>query len=156
MAIEIKTLKNLESAFAGESMAHIKYLYFARIARAQGAPEVAQVFEETARQEVQHALSHLDLLLPASGLTTARCLELAIAGETHEYTEMYPNFRKEAEADGNAAAVKEIDEQIAESAEHAQMFRDTLAKAQRRFAALAGVEERHARRYQATLDALPG
>jgi rubrerythrin len=59
---EIKTIANLESAFAGESMAHIKYRYFAKIARAAGDEETARIFEETAAQEVQHAFGHLDLL----------------------------------------------------------------------------------------------
>jgi rubrerythrin len=64
---EIKTIANLEAAFAGESMAHIKYRYFAKIARSAGDEETAKVFEETANQEVQHALGHLDLLYPKQG-----------------------------------------------------------------------------------------
>lgn len=148
---EIKTLQNLESAFAGESMAHIKYRYFAKICRAQGDEATAKVFEATADQEVMHAFGHLDLLYPAAGLTPAKCLEMAIAGETYEYTEMYPGFRQTAEAEGHAAAVKEIDEQIGESQEHAARFQETLAKAAKRFAALAKVEERHANHYRATL-----
>ena len=56
------TIKNIEAAFAGESMAHIKYRYFAKIARAAGDEAIAKVFEETADQEVQHAFGHLDLL----------------------------------------------------------------------------------------------
>ncbi|MBI3140674.1 MAG: rubrerythrin [Rhodocyclales bacterium] len=147
----IKTMENLEAAFAGESMAHIKYRYFARIARAAGDEETARTFEETADQEVQHAFGHLDLLHPAGDLTPARCLEMAIAGETYEYTEMYPRFRATAQNEGNAAAVREIDGQIAESKEHAERFQATLEKAAKRFAALAKVEERHANRYRATL-----
>ena len=145
------TIKNIESAFAGESMAHIKYLYFARIARAAGDEATARAFEETAAQEVQHAFGHLDLLYPPAAMTPARCLEMAIAGETHEYTEMYPAFRHAAVAEGQDAAVREIDEQIAESKEHAQRFRATLEKAAKRFAALAKVEEQHARHYRETL-----
>lgn len=148
---EIKTLQNLESAFAGESMAHIKYRYFAKICRAQGDEATAKVFEATADQEVMHAFGHLDLLYPASSLNPAKCLEMAIAGETYEYTEMYPGFRKTAEAEGNSAAVKEIDEQISESQEHAARFQETLTKAAKRFAALAKVEERHANHYRETL-----
>ena len=151
MKLESITIKNLESAFAGESMAHIKYRYFAKIARAQGDEATAKVFEDTADQEVQHAFGHLDLLYPPTELTPAKALELAIAGETYEYTEMYPNFRHLAEQEGNAAAVKELDEQIAESKEHATRFQQTLAKAAKRFAALAKVEERHANHYKATL-----
>ena len=149
---EIKTWANLEAAFAGESMAHIKYRYFAKLAREAGDEETARTFEATADQEVMHAFGHLDLLYPKAEMTPARALQIAIDGETYEYSEMYPGFRKTAEAEGNAAAVAEIDEQIAESREHAQQFRATLEKAQKRFAALAKVEERHANHYQAQLD----
>ena len=145
------TIKNLESAFAGESMAHIKYRYFAKIARAQGDEATAKVFEDTADQEVQHAFGHLDLLYPPAELTPAKALKLAIAGETYEYTEMYPSFRHLAEQEGNTAAAKELDEQIAESKEHAARFQQTLAKAAKRFAALTKVEERHANHYRAAL-----
>lgn len=151
MKPESVTIKNLEAAFAGESMAHIKYLYFAKICRAQGDTATAAVFEATAAQEVQHAFGHLDLLYPPAELTPAKALDMAIAGETYEYTEMYPQFRHLAEQEGNHAAVKEMDEQIAESQEHAARFQQTLAKAAKRFAALAKVEERHANHYRATL-----
>lgn len=145
------TLRNLEAAFAGESMAHIKYRYFARIAREHGDEETARVFEATAEQEVAHAFGHLDLLYPKAALSPARALELAIEGETHEYTEMYPQFRHLAVQEGNQAAVAEFDEQIGESREHAQAFRAVLEKAARRFAALARVEERHANHYRDNL-----
>lgn len=158
---EIKTIANLESAFAGESMAHIKYRYFAKLAREMGDEATARAFEETAAQEVMHAFGHLDLLYPKATMTPAKALQIAIDGETYEYTEMYPGFRKTAEAEGNAAAVAEIDAQISESREHAQAFqaaldqaatlKATLNKAQKRFAALAKVEERHARHYQSVL-----
>ena len=148
---DIKTMANLEAAFAGESMAHIKYMYFAKICRAAGDVESAKVFEETAAQEVQHAFGHLDLLYPADQMSSAKALEMAIAGETYEYTEMYPQFRHLAEQEGNHKAVAEMDEQIVESKEHAQRFQNTLAKAAKRFAALAKVEERHANHYRATL-----
>ena len=151
---EIKTMQNLESAFAGESMAHIKYRYFAKLARAAGDMEIARVFEETADQEVAHAFGHLDLLYPAAEMTPAKCLKMAIDGETYEYTEMYPSFRKTAEQEGQATAVAEIDEQIAESREHAERFQATLQKAQRRFAALAKVEERHAQHYRDVLSGI--
>ncbi len=150
MKPESVTVKNIEAAFAGESMAHIKYMYFAKISRAAGDEATAKVFEETAAQEVQHAFGHLDLLYPASELTPAKALDMAIAGETYEYTEMYPQFRRLAEQEGNSKAIKEMDGQIEESKEHAQRFRDTLAKAAKRFAALAKVEERHANHYKAT------
>ncbi|MGA7595555.1 MAG: rubrerythrin family protein [Gallionella sp.] len=148
---EIKTVANLESAFAGESMAHIKYRYFAKIARAAGDEETAHIFEETAAQEVQHAFGHLDLLYPKETMSPARCLEMAIEGETYEYTEMYPGFLKTAQQEGNTPATVEISEQIAESKQHAEQFQAMLQKAAKRFAALAKVEERHANQYSAML-----
>ena len=151
---EIKTLVNLESAFAGESMAHIKYRYFAKLAREAGDEATAEVFESTADQEVMHAFGHLDLLYPKASMTSAKALQIAIDGETYAYTEMYPGFRATAEAEGNATAVAEMDEQIEESKVHAAQFVATLVKAQKRFATLAKVEERHANHYQAHLDSL--
>ena len=145
------TVKNLEAAFAGESMANRKYLFFAKRCRELGAEAVAEVFEATAAQETQHAFGHLDLLYPKTALTVEKMLELAIDGETYEYTEMYPRFRHLAEQEGNSAAVREMDEQIAESKEHAEQFAQVLALAAKRFAALARVEERHANHYRETL-----
>lgn len=145
------TIQNLEAAFAGESMAHIKYRYFAKLARAAGATEIAEIFEATAEQEVMHAFGHLDLLYPKEKLTPQKALEIAIEGETYEYTEMYPKFRHLAVQEGNAAAVAEYDEQIEESRVHAEQFRAVLEKAAKRFAALAKVEERHANHYRAVL-----
>jgi rubrerythrin len=158
---QIKTLANLEAAFAGESMAHIKYRYFAKLAREMGDELTARTFEETAAQEVLHAFGHLDLLYPKNQMTPARALQIAIDGETYEYSEMYPGFRQTAQAEGDAAAVAEMDAQISESKEHAATFaaalqasralQATLQKAQKRFAALAKVEERHAAHYQSVL-----
>jgi rubrerythrin len=148
------TIENLESAFAGESMAHIKYRYFAKLAREAGAEDVARAFEATADQEVMHAFGHLDLLYPKAAMTPAKSLEIAIEGETYEYTEMYPKFRHLAQEEGNTAAVAEYDDQIAESREHAENFKRTLEKAAKRFAALAKVEERHANHYQSVLDSI--
>ncbi|MES2047310.1 MAG: rubrerythrin family protein [Pseudomonadota bacterium] len=149
------TIQNLESAFAGESMAHIKYRYFAKLARAAGAEDIALAFEATADQEVMHAFGHLDLLYPKTEMTPQRALEIAIEGETYEYTEMYPKFRHLAIEEGNHAAVAEYDEQIAESKVHAENFKRTLEIAAKRFAALAKVEERHANHYRAVLAAHP-
>ena len=150
------TIQNLEAAFAGESMANRKYLYFARRCRELGMDEVADVFENTAEQETAHAFGHLELLYPSKELTVERMLELAVEGETYEYTEMYPKFRHRAMQEGNEAAVAEMDEQIAESKEHAEMFQAVLAKAAKRFAALTKVEERHANHYADTLNKLRG
>jgi rubrerythrin len=148
------TIQNLEAAFAGESMAHIKYMWFARQCRKAGDEASAKVFEDTAAQEMLHAFGHAELLYSDETMTPEKCLQYAIEGETHEYTEMYPKFRHEAVQEGHDAAVAEIDEQIAESKEHAEMFRSVLEKAAKRFAALAKVEEKHAKHYQAQKDAI--
>lgn len=144
------TLKNLESALAGESMAHIKYRYFAKIARAEGFEEVAKHFEHTADQELQHAWGHLELLVGSPN--TKQCLEKAIEGETYEYTTMYPQFEVNAKAEHNIEAVREFNEQGRESLQHAQEFKALLEKASKRFAALAKVEKRHAAAYQQVLE----
>ncbi len=147
-----QTVQNLEAAFAGESMANRKYLYFARICRELGATDVAEVFEKTAEQETAHAFGHLDLLYPRDTLSVEKMLELAIEGETYEYTEMYPAFRHTALEEQNHAAVAEMDEQIAESAEHAERFSKMLETAAKRFNALAKIEERHANHYRDALN----
>ena len=146
------TLKNLESALAGESMAHIKYRYFAKIAREEGYEDVAKHFEHTADQEIKHAWGHLELLIGKP--STKKCLEKAIEGETYEYTEMYPKFEEEAEKEGNEEALLEARLQIKESEEHAEQFKAVLAKAEKRFAALKKVEERHANAYKQVLGGL--
>ena len=143
------TIKNLESALAGESQAHIKYRYFARIAREEGHEEVAKHFEHTADQEILHAWGHLELLVGKP--TTEECLQMAIDGETYEFTTMYPGFLSEAK---NEQEVSEYREQIEESKEHAEQFAAVLAKAEKRFAALAKVEQRHAAAYQTVLESL--
>ena len=146
------TLKNLESALAGESMAHIKYRYFARIAREEGFEDVAKHFEHTADQEILHAWGHLELLVGKP--TTKECLEKAIAGETYEFTTMYPEFERNARASHNHQIEQEMQGQIAESKEHAEAFKAVLAKAEKRFSALKRVEERHAEAYQQVLETL--
>jgi rubrerythrin len=138
------TFKNLESAFAGESMAHVKYRYFAKIARAEGYEDIAKHFEHTADQELLHAFGHLELLIGKPN--TKECLEKAIEGETQEFMYMYPTFEAQAAQEGHTA-VTEFQEQIEESKEHAEQFRAVLAKAEKRFAALKRVEERHANAY---------
>jgi rubrerythrin len=146
------TIKNLESALAGESMAHIKYRYFAKIARAEGFEDVAKHFEHTADQEILHAWGHLELLIGKP--STKECLDLAIQGETEEYTHMYPKMQSEAIEEGNTAAAAEAAEQIAESKEHAEQFKKVLAIAEKRFAALTRVEKRHAEAYQQVKETL--
>jgi len=148
----MSTLDNLESALAGESMAHIKYRYFAKIAREEGFEEVAQHFEHTADQEIKHAWGHLELLIGKP--STKECLQKAIDGETYEFTTMYPKFETEAQLEQNPLARSEFSDQIAESKEHAEQFKQVLEKAEKRFAALAKVEKRHAEAYQQVMESL--
>jgi rubrerythrin len=143
-----KTSENLNAAFAGESMANRKYLYFAKIARKLGSEEVAKLFEETAHQETGHAFAHLELMYPTSELTVAKLLELAVEGELYETNHMYPEFERIAIEEGDAEAAKEFVEQGEESAEHARIFQ----QAAKRFHALGMVEKYHADRYQRALD----
>ncbi len=129
-----KTHDNLKAAFAGESQANRRYLYFAKVADVEGYPEIAGNFRETAEGETGHAHGHLDYIKkvgdPATGLPiggTEDNLKAAVAGETHEYTDMYPGMASTARAEG-------FDE-IAD-------WFETLAKA----------EKSHAGRFQALLD----
>ncbi len=131
-----KTFDNLKEAFAGESMANRRYLYFARLADVEGQPDVAGLFRDTAEGETGHAHGHLDYLKkvgdPATGLPigdTKLNLKAAIHGETHEYTDMYPGMAKTARKEG-------FDE-IAD-------WFETLARA----------EKSHAGRFQKGLDSL--
>jgi len=131
-----KTEDNLKAAFAGESQANRRYLYFARQADIEGYPEAAGVFKNTADGETGHAFGHLEFLEevgdPATGLPigeTENNLKAAVAGETYEYTEMYPGFAKTAREEGFA--------------EVADWF-ETLARA----------EKSHAGKFQTTLDTL--
>jgi rubrerythrin len=144
------TIKNLEAALAGESMAHIKYRYFAKIAREEGYEDVAKHFEHTADQELKHAWGHLELIVGKP--TTKECLEKAIEGETYEYTEMYPRMWAEAIAEGSIIAAQEAEQQTAESKEHAEQFKVVLEKAKQRFGALKKVEQRHAEAYKKVLE----
>ncbi len=130
------TEQNLKDAFAGESQANRRYLYFASKADVEGYNDVAAVFRSTAEGETGHAHGHLEYLEetgdPATGLPfggTALNLQSAIAGETHEYTDMYPGMAKTAR-----------DEDLDEIAD----WFETLAKAERS----------HANRFQKALDSL--
>ena len=129
-----RTHENLKAAFAGESQANRRYLYFAKVADVEGYPEIAGNFRETAEGETGHAHGHLDYLKqagdPATDLPigdTLLNLKSAVAGETHEYTSMYPGFAKTAREEG----FKEV----------ADWF-ETLAKA----------EKAHAGRFQGFVD----
>jgi rubrerythrin len=136
------THANLEAAFGGESMANRKYLFFADVAKQLGNGELARLFRDTANQETEHAFAHFRLLH----------LELAIEGETYEYTTMYPEFTAQAIRDRDAGASAEFQEQEAESREHADQFRT----AARNFGLLIPVEHHHADRYSVALEALQG
>ena len=129
-----ETLANLKAAFAGESQANRRYLYFAKVADVEGYPDIAGNFRDTAEGETGHAHGHLDYIKtvgdPATGLPigdTMENLAAAVAGETHEYTEMYPGMASTARDEGFA--------------EIADWF-ETLAKA----------EKAHAGRFQSLLD----
>jgi rubrerythrin len=102
-----QTHQNLKDAFAGESQANRRYLYFAKVADIEGYPEIAENFRSTAEGETGHAHGHLDYLKvvgdPATNLPigdTSDNLRAAVAGETHEYTEMYPGMAKTAREEG--------------------------------------------------------
>ncbi|MBD2664003.1 rubrerythrin [Richelia sinica FACHB-800] len=159
------TLQNLESAFAGESMANRKYLFFANVARKLGFTDLAKLFKETADQETEHAFAHFELLHPelvvadATALTEeqkkeiiSRCLSLAIEGETYEYTTMYPDFAAAAQKDRDNPAAEEFLKQAQESSEHANTFR----AAAHRFGLLKFIENYHADRYSEALEVLNG
>jgi len=146
------TPQNIHNALAGESMAHVKYRYFAKIAREEGHEDIAKHFEHTADQELQHAWGHLDLVVGKP--TTKECLEMAIEGETHEFTVMYPEYEDIAIKEGMVAFAVAAKEQTAESKEHAEQFIALLKKAEKRFAALKKVEERHANAYKKVLETL--
>ena len=102
-----KTLQNLKDAFAGESMANRRYLYFARLADVEGQPDIAGLFRDTAEGETGHAHGHLDYIRkvgdPATGLPigeTKLNLKAEIHCETHEYTDMYPGMARTAREEG--------------------------------------------------------
>jgi rubrerythrin len=102
-----KTHDNLKHAFAGESQANRRYLYFARRADIEGYPDIGGLFRDTSEAETGHAFGHLDFLKevgdPATNEPigdTEKNLKAAVAGETYEYTEMYPGFAKTAREEG--------------------------------------------------------
>ena len=159
------TLANLEAAFGGESMANRKYLFFADLAKQLGNGELARLFRDTAHQETEHAFAHFRLLHPElvvadpaslspeqAQAILSRCLELAIEGETYEFTTMYPEFAAQARQERDGAAEAEFHAQVAESQDHAAIFR----KAASNFGLLTPIEQHHAERYGIALQALQG
>jgi rubrerythrin len=102
-----KSHENLKHAFAGESQANRRYLYFARAADIEGYPDIGGLFRDTSEAETGHAFGHLDFLKeigdPCTGVpigSTDKNLKSAVEGETYEYTEMYPGFAKTAREEG--------------------------------------------------------
>jgi rubrerythrin len=132
-----KTHKNLKEAFAMESQANRRYLYFARIADEEGQPETAVLFREIAEGETGSAHGHLDYLKQVGDPTTdlpigdsLPNLEAAVHSETYEYTDMYPGMAKTAREEG-FAKIAEWFETLAKAAKsHAGRFgkaADTLS-----------------------------
>jgi len=107
-----KTKKNLEEAFAGESMARTKYDFYSSVAKKAGYVQIANIFEETARNEKEHAKLWAKQLLLIGNVEED--LKAAIAGETYEFTEMYPRMAKEAREEGHEEIAKLFDH-VAES-----------------------------------------
>jgi rubrerythrin len=129
-----KTFENLKAAFAGESQANRRYLYFAKVADVEGYPEVAMNFRETAEGETGHAHGHLDYLKsvgdPATGLPigdTLLNLKAAIEGETHEYTDMYPGMAKAARQEGFSEIADWFETLARAEKSHAGRFQKMLA-----------------------------
>src|SRR6476646_10341709 len=128
-----KTHQNLKDAFAGESQANRRYLYFAKVADIEGYPEVAGLFKDTADGETGHAFGHLDFLKevgdPATGKPigdTEKNLPAAEAGETYEYTEMYPGFAKTARDEGFVEGAEWFETLARAEKSHAGRFRKGL------------------------------
>jgi rubrerythrin len=128
-----KTHENLKHAFAGESQANRRYLYFADKADIEGYPEIAGNFRDTAEGETGHAHGHMDYLKsagdPATGLpfgSTSLNLKSAIEGETYEYTQMYPGFAKTAREEGFAEVADWFETLARAEKSHANRFTKLL------------------------------
>jgi rubrerythrin len=128
-----KTHENLKHAFAGESQANRRYLYFADKADIEGYPEIAGNFRDTAEGETGHAHGHMDYLKPAgdpaTGLpfgTTSLNLKSAVEGETYEYTQMYPGFAKTAREEGFAEVADWFETLARAEKSHANRFSKLL------------------------------
>jgi rubrerythrin len=128
-----KTHANLKAAFAGESQANRRYLYFAKQADIEGYPEIAGNFRDTAEGETGHAHGHLEYLKragdPATDMpigSTEKNLRAAVAGETHEYTDMYPGMAKAARAEGFAEIADWFETLAKAEKSHAGKFESLL------------------------------
>jgi rubrerythrin len=121
-----KTIENLKEAFAGESMARNKYTFFAKVARKEGYHYIANLFEETAINEMRHANDHFKLL---GGIgDTAANLKEAIDGEDYETSSMYPDFAKVAKEEGNMEAAIKFEMIGKVEAEHRERYKKLLAR----------------------------
>lgn len=119
-----KTIENLKAAFAGESQARNMYTFFAKVARKEGYHYIANIFEETAMNEMRHAKDHF-IMLDGIGDTAANLKE-AMDGENYETVTMYPTFAKEAEEDGNMAAAMLFTQIAKIEAEHRERYKHLL------------------------------
>jgi rubrerythrin len=120
----MSTQDNLQAGFAGESQANMKYLAFAAKAAAEGRPQIARLFRAIAAAETVHAHAHLRAMQGIGD--TKKNLEEAIAGEHHEFTEMYPQFVTEAEAEGCKAALISFRNALAVEKIHHGLYTDAL------------------------------
>ncbi len=121
---EQKTLKNLMEAFAGESQANRKYLAYSKKAEAEGKTNAAKLFKAASDAETLHALKHFEVAGKISD--TSENLKDAVMGETHEYKDMYPDFVKEAEAEGNKAALLSFTFAMKAEEVHARLYQEAL------------------------------
>jgi rubrerythrin len=118
------TEDNLKEAFAGESQANRKYLAFGKKADEEGKPQIAKLFRAAAEAETIHALNHLNVLGMVG--STKDNLNDAINGETHEFTDMYPNMIDEAKSEGNNAALGSFSKANAVEKVHAGLYKKAL------------------------------
>ncbi|MCL5803559.1 MAG: rubrerythrin family protein [Thermoplasmataceae archaeon] len=130
-----KTLENLKAGFAGESQANRRYLYFAQKADEEGYQEIASIFRSTADGETAHAFGHMKYLQtvgdPVTGEpigSTELNLKSAIAGETYEYSQMYPGFAKTAREESFEDIAHWFEILTKAEKSHAKKYEDTLAK----------------------------
>ena len=121
---ENHTIDNLKEAFAGESQANRKYLAYAKKAEKDGKMNAAKLFRVASDAETLHALKHFEVAGKVK--STADNLKDAVAGETHEYKEMYPDFVKEADAEGNKAALMSFTLAMKAEEVHARLYQEAL------------------------------
>lgn len=122
--MEQKTLNNLMEAFAGESQANRKYLAYSKKAEAEGKLNAAKLFKAASDAETLHALKHFEVAGKIGA--TEDNLQDAVNGETHEYQSMYPEFLKDAEAEGNTAAIRTMTFAMKAEEVHARLYKEAL------------------------------